>query len=201
MNYKNLLIVGFVLCMGLAADAQEAVRTNFKIGNYKPGIQEIELTFSNFAIGISPEGEVYLKSSGGRGSRRNLNVTYYDNFSSAKSGKIKSIDGVPFDYYTEYDIHDKIGRLKSIGTMTVKYNNTFDIHDISGTLKSIGSIDIKYNNAFDIHEVKGTLKSIGPIKISLYNSFDAENLRGRVKSITGNTPALHVTRVRERRDW
>ncbi|RZM24814.1 MAG: hypothetical protein EOO88_21535 [Pedobacter sp.] len=201
MNFNKLLILSLILCMGLIANAQEVIRTNIKIKNYKPGIQEIELTFSSFILDISSEGEVFFQSAEGSGNYRDLEVTYYDNFNSSKSGKIKSIDGVPIDYYTEYDIHDKKGRVKSIGKMAVKYNNNFDIHDVSGTLKSIGDIDIKYNNAFDIHETKGTLKSIGPIKIEWYNSFDAKNLRGRIKSIKGNTPALHVTRLSSRRDW
>jgi hypothetical protein len=201
-----------MLCIGLAGKTQEIIRTNFIIEDYQKGIQEIELTFNTFIIGLDSEGEISflepLKRNNGNSwgdfednpihgpkNLGNLNVTYYDNFDSAKSGKIKSIDGIPFDYYSDFDIHDKKGRLKSIGEMAIKYNNNFDIHDINGTLKSIGNIDIKYNNSFDIHDSKGTLKSVGPIKIIWYNSFDNDTLRGKIKSIKGNTRALHVTRT------
>lgn len=201
MNYNKLLIFTLVLCTGLIANAQEVIRTTVKIQNYKPGIQEIELTFNSFILDINSEGEIFFKPIRERGNRLNLEVTYYDNFSNDKSGKIKSIDGIPIDYYTEYDIHDKKGRVKSIGKLVVKYNNAFDIHEVDGTLKSIGNTVIKYNNAFDIHETKGTVKSVGSVKIDWYNSFDAKNLRGRIKSIKGNTPALHVTRLSSRREW
>ncbi|SMC80418.1 hypothetical protein [Pedobacter nyackensis] len=212
MNYKKLLILSLMLCIGLAGKTQEIIRTNFMIEDYKKGIQEIELTFNNFIIGIDPEGKICFveplkrsvpnywddfEDNAVNGGKKigDLDVTYYDNFDSAKSGKIKSIDGIPFDYYSNFDIHDKKGRLKSIGKIAFKYNNNFDIHDINGTLKSIGNIDIKYNNSFDIHDSKGTLKSVGPIKISWYNTFDNDALRGKIKSIRGNTRALHVTRV------
>lgn len=216
MNHKKLLIVALMLCMGFSTiKAQEFVSAKFTIEDYKNEIQEIELTFNTFYIGVSPEGQISfiqpLKRSRSNqwddfddnpahGSKNlgNLNVTYFDNFDRDKAGKIKSIDGIAFDYYGSFDIHDKKGRLKSIGKMAVKYNNSFDIHDVNGTLKSIGSIDIKYNNSFDIHETKGTLKSVGPIKISWYNSFDNTSLRGKIKSIKGNTRNLYVTKVYNR---
>jgi hypothetical protein len=217
MNYKKLLILGFMLCIGLTGKAQELVRANFKIEDRKIGIQEIELTFNTFIIGISAEGAISfiepLKRSrpnywddfednptNGSKNLGNLNVTYYDNFDRDKSGKVKSIDGIQFDYYTSFDIHDKKGRLKSIGNRAIKYNNGFDIHEISGTLKSLGNIDVKYNNDFNIHESKGTVKSIGPVQIIWYNTFDKEQQRGKIKSIRGNTPAMHVTKI-STNDW
>lgn len=212
MNYKKSIILSLMLCIGLAATAQEIARANFKIEDYKKGVHEIELTFNTFIIGINPDGEISFleplrrsrpnnlkdyEDNSAQGSRNpgNLNVIYYDNFDKDKSGKIKSIDGLAFDYYGSFDIHDKKGRLKSIGKTVIKYNNNFDIHEINGSLKSIGDIDFKYNNSFDIHEIKGTLKSIGPIKITWYNAFDNEAQRGKIKSIKGNTRTMHVTKL------
>ncbi|MNJ91403.1 hypothetical protein D3C87_90550 [compost metagenome] len=211
MNYKKIFILSLMLCIGLTSKAQDFTRANFKIEDYKKGVQKIVLTFNTFVIGINPDGEISSLEPLRR-SRQNdwddyednpvygsknlgsLNVIYYDNFNLDKSGKIKSIDGIPFDYYSSFDIHDKKGRLKSIGKTVIKYNNNFDIHEINGTLKSIGDIDFKYNNNFDIHELKGTLKSVGPIKITWYNTFDNEAQRGKIKSIKGNTRTMHVTK-------
>lgn len=217
MNYRKLLILGFMLCIALMGKAQEIVRANFIIEDYKKGIQEIELTFNTFIIGISPDGKISFieplrrsrpnywddfEDNPVHGSKNmgNLNVAYYDGFDRDKSGKLKSIDGIQFDYYTSFDIHDKKGRLKSIGNRAIKYNNGFDIHEVSGTLKSIGDIDVKYNNGFNIHETKGTVKSIGPVQIAWYNAFDNEQQRGRIKSIKGNTRAMYVTKVSVN-DW
>jgi len=218
MNYRKLLILGFMLCIGLTGKAQEAIRANFIIEDYKKGIQEIELTFSTFIIGIDPEGKISfiepLKRSRpndwgdfednpvpGSKNLGNLKVTYYDRFDQDKTGKVKSIEGISFDYYGSFDIHDKKGRLKSIGKMDIKYNNNFDIHDVNGTLKSIGNIDIKYNTTFDMHETKGTVKSIGPVQIAWYNTFDNQQQRGKIKSIRGNTRAMYVTKATTANDW
>lgn len=207
-----------MLCIGLTTKAQDFISAKFTIEDYKKGVQEVELTFNTFIIGLSPEGEISyiepLKKSRPnqwddfndnpvKGSKNlgNLKVTYFNSFDSDKSGKIKSIDGITFDYYSSFDIHDKKGQLKSIGKTAIKYNNTFDIHDISGTLKSIGNINVKYNNTFDMHEPKGTVKSIGPIKVLWYNAFDNDELRGKVKSIKGNTRNLYVTKMTRDGRW
>ncbi len=219
MKLGKLLFVGLMLCIGSATNAQELISAKFKIEDYKNDVQEIELTFSTFVMGMSADGQIIfiepLKQSranewddfhdnptGGRSRNLgNLKLTYYDNFDNEKAGKIKSIDDVVFDYFTSFDIHDKKGRLKSIGKMAVKYNNSFDIHEVNGSIKSIGNIAFKYNNAFDIHEVKGSIKSIGSVQISWYNSFDSNEQRGKVKSIKGNTRALYVTKIFKRSDW
>ena len=219
MKFKKLILLGLFLGLSFALQAQDLVSANFKIADYKKGIQEVELVFDKFVIGIDPQGQVcflepvydrnardWSDYEDGRmeyGDRRqdNLQVTYYDRYDGRVGrDKIKSINGIPLTYYDQYDIHDKKGYLKSIGKIAFKYNNTFDTFDAPGTLKSVGSINIKYYNTFDIHDTKQTLKSAGPVKVTYYNSFDADRLRGKIKSIKGNTRQIHVTRISQRSD-
>lgn len=219
MNLNKLLFVGLMLSIGSTVRAQELISAKFKIEDYKNDVQEIELTFSTFVMGMSADGHITFieplkrtsanewddyndNPTGGRSRNLgDLKLTYYDNFDKEKAGKIKSVDDVAFDYYTSFDIHDKKGTLKSIGKMAIKYNNSFDIHEVNGSIKFIGNIAFKYNNAFDMHEAKGSLKSIGPVQILWYNSFDDYQQRGKVKSIKGNIPTLYVTKVFTRNDW
>lgn len=216
MNYKKLFIVGLMLCIGLASKAQEFIGAKFTIEDYKSGIQEVELTFNTFIIGLSPKGDITfiepLKRSRAnewddfednpvRGLKNlgNLKVTYYDNFDKEKSGKIKSIDGIAFDYYDRFDMHDPKGSLKSLGKMAIKYNNVFDMREPKGTFKSIGKINMKYNNVFDRGEIQESLKSIGPVQIVWYTADD--NQRGKIKSIRGNSRELYVTKKAKENDW
>ncbi|TCC89613.1 hypothetical protein [Pedobacter hiemivivus] len=211
MNYKKLLILSLMLCIGLAGKAQEFLSAKFTIEDYKKGVQEIELTYNTFIIGISPKGEIAfiepLKRSRpnqwddfednpvrGLKNLGNLKVTYYDNFDKIKAGKIKSIDGIAFDYYGTFDMHDSKGSLKSIGKMAINYNNVFDMREPKGTFKSIGDISIKYNNVFDRGEIQESLKSIGPVQITWYK--EDEEKHGKIRSIRGNTQALYVTKAK-----
>lgn len=212
MKHKNLFMLGLMLCIGLAGKAQDIISANFKISDHAKGLNQVELTFSKFRLGIGHKGNViFLEPLGSdqsgdwgdydAGSSNNtqrygnLNVTYYDNFDKNKAGKLKSINGFTLDYNSDFDIHDIPGGIKSIGNIKISYNNSFDIHDKPGTIKSIGDIKINYNNSFDIHDKPGTVKSVGPVRIQYFGDFDDSTQRGRVKSIKGNTRAIHVTRI------
>ncbi|MDR6784643.1 hypothetical protein ABIE26_003289 [Pedobacter africanus] len=212
MKTKILLMASLMLVLVLTGKAQKLLRANFVIADYKTGIQHTVLTYPKFVIGMDADGNIaFLKSRGYNGSSDwgdfedhsasgtemigNLKVTYYGSSDRDKEGKIKSVEGVVFNYYDRFDIHDGKGKLKAIGDEKISYNNAFDIHEKAGTLKSVGNISIKYNNAFDIHEIKGTVKSVGQVKISYYNKFDAESLRGKIRSVKGNSRELAVTRL------
>lgn len=198
--------------MSYASHAQEIVSAHFKLADYAKGIAYVDLYLDKFRIMLDKNGNVSSVEADqqdhspgwddyedNRLNREqqigNLRITYFDSYDNSKNGKIKSVNGIPFDYYSDFDIHDVKGRLKSIGKISIKYNNTFNIHDIEGTLRSIGNIDIAYNNTFNIHDPAGTVRKIGTVNINYYNDFDEERLRGKIKSIKGNTERIHVTRI------
>ncbi len=213
MKTKMLMMASLLLVLALTGKAQKLLRANFVIADYKTGIQHTVLTYPKFVMGMDATGNItFLKSRGPRDSSPdwgdfedhsasgiemigNLKVTYYGSSDWDKEGKIKSVEGVPFNYYDRFDIHDGKGKLKSIGDEKISYNNAFDIHEKAGTLKSVGNISIQYNNAFDIHDIKGTVKSVGPVKITYYNKLDNESLRGKIRSVKGNSRELAVTRL------
>lgn len=213
MKTKTLIITCFLLGLVLLGKAQNMLRANFVIADYKTGIQHTVLTFPKFIMGIDAEGKItFLKARGLNNNSYdwgdfedhsaseteiigNLKITYYDRSDWDKEGKIKSVEGITMNYYDRFDIHDGKGKLKSIGNAKVSYNNVFDIHDKAGTLKAIGNINIQYNNVFDMNEIKGTVKSIGQVKITHYNQLDSKSLQGKIRSIKGNSRELAVTRM------
>ena len=212
MRFKKLFTCSLMLGISYASQAQDIISANFKLADYAKGIAYVDLYLDKFRVTLDQNGNVssieperqdrsdnwddYEDNPNARAQRiGNLRVVYYDSFDSSKSGKIKSVDGIPFDYYGDFDIHDPKGRLKSIGKISIKYNNAFNIHDIEGSLKSVGNINVAYNNAFNIHDRAGTVKKVGAVNITYYNDFDDEKLRGKIKSIKGNTRSVHVTRI------
>ena len=208
MRFKFIVLVCLLLSQAPWAIGQELKGAFFKIGDRRVGLSGLTLVFQDFSVKISGRGEVrdamsreddaeFSKDTEFEPDDRtttngDIKIVYFNSFDEATAGKIESVNGVKFTYYTSFDIHDIPGRIKSIGNISFKYNNAFDIHDLKGTMKSVGDIDIKYNNAFDIHDKKGTVKSIGSVSISWFNAFDSESYRGKLKSIKGNTRKLRV---------
>jgi len=208
MRFKFIVLLCLLVGQGSWAIGQELKAAFFKIGERRVGINGLTLVFQDFSVKISGKGEVRdamsreddaefskditFEPNDRPTANGDIKITYFNSFDQATAGKIESVNGVKFTYYTSFDIHDIPGKIKSIGNISFKYNNAFDIHDLKGTMKSVGDMDIKYNNAFDIHDKKGTVKSIGAVTISWFNAFDSENARGKLKSIKGNTRKLRV---------
>jgi len=210
MKNTTLKMMLLWLCLTSTASAQQIHSAYFLIEDFKSPISRFELSIQEFVITIDGKGNIISATSLRRDGKQTSDVDFdiygrpshyqdleieeYDNFDKNKAGKIKSINGISIDYYSNFDIHDIPGKIKSIGNIIIKYNNSFDIHDQSGTLKSIGDISIKYNTNFDINEIKGTLKSIGPVKIGWYTGIQSERSKGRIKFIRGNTQTVYVAK-------
>ncbi|TCD00391.1 hypothetical protein [Pedobacter psychroterrae] len=210
---KNITVkmVLFWLCLASTASAQQIHSAYFMIEDFKSHIRLLELTVQDFIITIDGEGNIIATTSLRRSDKQTSDIDFdiygrpspnqglkieeYNDFDNNKAGKIKSINGIDVDYYSNFDIHDIPGKIKSIGNIIFKYNNSFDIHDQQGTLKSIGNINIKYNTNFDLREIKGTLKSIGPVEIGWHTGMQLGRSKGRIKFIRGNTRAVYVAKL------
>jgi len=177
MKFRISLLFSLLLFLSSYCQSQ---KMNFKLSDFSPQINSLEITIADINIVIDKSGNVVTVNSTIRGE-----VDYWT-YDSNKKGKIKSIGNIEIDYWT-YD-NDKKGKVKSIGNMGVDYW-TYD-SDKKGKIKSIGNSEVDYWT-YD-SDKKGKVKSIGNIEID-YWTYDSDK-KGKIKSITGNTPNLFVIR-------
>lgn len=125
-----------------------------------------QASFQNQNIQVVPEIKTFSTDSdsdfdytnqGNPFPLANQKVVFYNNFYDYKSGKLKSVNQVNFDYYNNFYSY-QIGKLESVGKVKFTYYNDFYSYN-TGKINSIDTIKFEYFNDFYEHKT-GKLKSI-----------------------------------------
>lgn len=95
---------------------------------------------------------------------------YYDDFYKYRSGKLKSVNGIPITYYDEFYSYRE-GKISSVGDVKFEYFDDFYNYK-EGKIKSIGTLTFNYFDDFHQYQT-GKLKSIkgndNKIRITVFN--------------------------------
>jgi hypothetical protein len=177
------LLLGFAT--GFSALAQQTMQVNTDLyGNFN-----ISLSFSGGrrnSVVLDTNGTIIHMPVGGR-------TEVYDHWDGRiKAGKIKSVNGIVFDYYDQFDGRVQEGRIKSIGGIKVEYYDQFDGRILEGRLKNIGSHAFVWHDQFDGRIREGKIKSIGGVPFQYYDQFDFSYESGKIKSI-GSHPFTYFS--------